>query len=214
MSYVRVSIMGTVGGAEKWSVNPVFDPTAEFGTTVDQVKLDAAALAIAMLSPGNELEAAMSTAATITGCRLEVRDDVTNALLGISVQNRPTPLAGSIAPRLPAQAAVVCSLRTNTPGASGRGRIYWPALGSTIDTGLRLSSPPTANLIAQFKTYFAAMDTALSTQFAPISFDLAVRSTKTSSTPHVARLQVGNIIDTQRRRRDTLVEAYATVAYP
>jgi hypothetical protein len=30
----------------------------------------------------------------------------------------------------------------------------------------------------------------------------------------VTRLQVGDIIDTQRRRRDTLPENYLTIAYP
>jgi hypothetical protein len=47
MSYVRVSILGSFSTEEVWSVNPVFDPTLEFGSTVDQAALDAAALAIA-----------------------------------------------------------------------------------------------------------------------------------------------------------------------
>lgn len=214
MSYVRVSILGSLISTEQFSINPTFDPTGEFPGGVNQASLDAAALAIANLVPGTNLLTALSPAGIRTGARVEVRDDVTDGLIGISVQQSASATGGTGSLRLPMQAAIVCSLRTNSPGGSGRGRNYWPALGATLDTQGRLSTPTALGIANDFKTYYAAMASALATNFTGISFNLAVRSKETKSTPHVVRLQVGNVIDTQRRRRDAVPEAYQTVTIP
>jgi len=44
--------------------------------------------------------------------------------------------------------------------------------------------------------------------------NLTVWSRKTANFHDVNSLQVGNVLDTQRRRRDTLIEAYTAVTYP
>lgn len=213
MSYVRVSILGTSPGGEVWSINPVIDPTFEFPGTVDQTALDAAANAIADLNPGTQLTNMLSTALAVTGARLEVRDDVTDALIGISIQMRDSPWPGTGTALRGAQSALVFSLRTNTPGGSGRGRIYWPAVGMAVNTDTRFSSANTLVALTQMATYLHAMESALATAFPTIGFDLSVRSKATLSTPHVVKLSVGNVIDTQRRRRDKMVEDYQSVAF-
>jgi hypothetical protein len=212
MSYVRVGILGTMTGGEVWSVNPVLDPTFEFGTTVDQAALDAASAAIAALDPGTGLRTYMSTEASLTGCRLEVRDDATDDLIAISISNRVTPLAGTSVAAKPAQTAIVFSLRTDTPGGSGRGRMYWPCLGGALDSTLRLNATQVTAALTGMVSYVHAMEAALATAFPTIGFDLAVRSKTTKTTPHVVRMQVGNVPDTQRRRRDALPEAYQSAA--
>lgn len=215
MSYVRVSILGSITGGEKWSINPVFDPTGEFPGGVNQANLDAAANAIALLALPAGLQTLMSSALYVTGARLEVRDDGNDSLIALSekIYSPGTP-GGSNAAVMPAQAAIVVSCRTDTPGASGRGRLYWPALGATLSGALRLQTPSPAGLATDFKTYFLAMRSALATNFPTIGFDLAVRSKTTHTTPHVTRLQIGNTIDTQRRRRDHLPETYTSVSFP
>jgi hypothetical protein len=214
MSYVRVGIQGTSLGGEVWSINPTFDPSFEFPGAPDQSNLDDAALAIANLSPGSVPVVMLSTLNTLTGCRLEVRDDVTDELIGLSVQGRTTPLTGGATPKMPLQAAMVVSLRTNTPGASGRGRIYWPIPGEAVDSSGRIPAADITPTLASFKTYFNGMRSALATAFPTIGFDLAVRSKTTKTTPHVTRIQIGNVVDTQRRRRDKLVEAYQSTTFP
>ena len=213
MSYVRCTIFGTLAVSEKWTVNLTFDPTFEFGDTVAQAPLDAAALAIAGLSIGPDLQGPIGSSGTLNGCRLEVRGDTDDHLIGLSEQNRPTPMVGASSVKLTAQSAIVCSIRTDTPGPSGRGRIYWPAMGVTIDANSRMSSPTNTAMVTAFSTYFHAIEGVLATNFPTIGFDLAVRSRSTHTTPHATRLQVGNVVDTQRRRRDTLPEAYATLAF-
>lgn len=214
MSYVRVSILGNLVNEEVWSINPVFDPTLEFPGGVNQAALDSACLAIASLSPGAFMLSSLSLQGSINAARLEVRDDVTDGLIAISEQARSSPVTGSAAIRLGAQNAVVCSIRTDSPGASGRGRVYWPALGATVGTNGRLSAPAPGSLVADFKAYFLAMRSALATAFPTIGFDLAVRSKTTKTTPHAVRIQVGNVIDTQRRRRDSLPESYTSLTIP
>lgn len=214
MSYVKVSIQGTLVGGEKWSINPCFDPSFEFGDTVNQSNLDAATLAIANLNPGSQLLVYLSAQGSVTGARAEVRHSDTDALIGISVQNRTSPLPGTGAATKPAQTAAVYSIRTNTPGGSGRGRLYWPALGAAIDTTLRFNAGPQDSALDDMKTYLLAMRSALATNFPTIGFDLAVRSRTTRQTPHAVRIQCGNVPDVQRRRRDALPESYISRTFP
>lgn len=212
MSYVRVSVLGATLGGEVWSVNPVFDPTGEFPGGVDQTALDAAATAIAALTPGSQNLIGMSTLMSITGARLEVREDSNDALLAISIATRGTALTGTGAPRTPPQTSAVFSLRTNTPGGSGRGRLYWPAVGNQITTAGRFQTGDTALQLTQMINYLQQMETALGAAFPTIGFNLAVRSRQTHTTPHVVRIQIGDVADTQRRRRDHLPESYQQAA--
>lgn len=214
VSYVRVSILGSSPGGEVWSVNPVFDPTGEFPGGVDQTALDAACDAIVALTPGTTMRGLLSTAFAITGAKLEVRNDSDDALIGISQQVRATSGAGTGAPVRGAQNALVLSLRTATPGASGRGRIYWPAISEGVLTDTRYTPTTVTGFLTDFRTYLNAMRTALATAFPTIGFDLAVRSKATLTTPHVNKIQAGNVGDTQRRRRDKMVEDYSALSFP
>lgn len=213
MSYIRCSILGASPGGEVWSINPVFDPTGEFPGPVDQSSLDDAAEAIAGRAPGTQLLGFLSTALSITGVRLEARDDLTDDLLSLSIYTKTAPLNGTTTPLRSAQDALVVSLRTNTPGASGRGRLYWPAVGSAVDGGLRFSDSAITNALSEMATYLHAIETDLNTAFAGLGFDLAVRSRATKTTPHVNQLRIGNVPDVQRRRRDSLIENYQSAPF-
>jgi hypothetical protein len=212
-SYARVSILGAFTGGEVWSVNPVFDPTGEFPGW-NQANADAATTAIDALTIPSSLLTLLSSSASITGCRLEVRDSATDELIGISIHARSSAVPGSAAPKLPSQAALVLSVRTDTPGASGRGRLYWPAAGAAIATTFRLNIPTSTQFVTDMKTYLTAVQGALAASFPTIGFSLAVRSQTKKTTPHATRIQAGDIIDTQRRRRDRLVESYTSVVFP
>lgn len=213
MSYARVSILGSAVGSEVWSINPVFDPTGEFPGW-NQAAGDAAVLAINALTIPADLLTLLSPALSVTGCRLEVRNDGDDSLIGIAEDVRATGGAGTGTQRMPAQAALVASLRTDTPGGRGRGRLYWPAVGGIVSTTLRLATPTPTAFAGAMKTYMAGIAGALASAFPTIGFNLAVRSKTNHATPHVTRLQVGNVIDTQRRRRDNIPEDYVSVTIP
>lgn len=212
--YTRVAILGAFTGGETWSVNPVFDPQGEIGGTWDQAKADLAAKTIAETVPPSDLMTLLSSSGSIVGCRFEVRDDVTDGLVGVAEYLLPAAQVGSAAPKLPAQAAIVGSLRTAVAGASGRGRIYWPALGATVATTLRLGTPSASLVATAYKNYLTDIRAKIAAAYPLIGFELAVRSARTKTTPHVTAIRVGNVIDTQRRRRDAFPEAYSTVSFP
>jgi len=214
MSYVRVSILGTFGSVEVWSINPVFDPTLEFPGGVNQTALDTACLAIANRTLPTAVRSSLSTSAARTGARVEVRDDVTDALIATSLQGSASPMVGTGTLIQSPQTASVYSIRTDTPGASGRGRLYWPAMGVTIDGSGKIPAAVQTTMLTDFKAYLMGIRSDLAAAFPTIGFDLAVRSKTTKTTPHAVRIQLGNVLDTQRRRRDTVPESYQVLAFP
>ncbi len=213
MSYVRLVIKGTMGSGEVWTINPVFDPTGEFPGW-DQAKGDAALAAVNGVTVPSFLLSALSSAGSVVGARLEARNDSDDKIFGLSEGPRPSNGLGTGQPLHPAQTAMVTSLRTATAGPRGRGRLYWPAVGVAIGTDLRVSSTNVGNMLNNMKSYLLALATALQSGFTGIPFAPAVRSVTSHTTPHLIRLQVGDVLDTQRRRRDALPEQYQAVAIP
>lgn len=216
MSFIRVSLRGTLPGGESWSVNPAYRENFDV-TTWSQTEGQAAATAIGALTVPADLKTLQGAAAPFSQVRVERRSDA-NELLGAAEAawtggGQPTQSSSK-----PYQSATVISLRSNVPGASGRGRLYWPAIGSTLSTTtLRLATPTTTAVATAAKTYLDAIETALKEAFHPspdiTDVRLAVYSPTRRSCTDIVRIEVGDILDTQRRRRDAVVEAYASVAY-
>lgn len=219
--YLRLSIQGALPGGEVWSVNPAFHFNAAFSPTWDQASGDAIVTALLNAITTTTLPAALrtllSSVGTITGYRLEGRGE-NEELLGVSQDLYSTPLAGLGSSTKTNQAAMVLSLRTTTPGATGRGRLYWPALGAvlTASTG-RLSTPTTADIATGAVALLELISETIENNAGVFPWTdvlLGVRSVRDSTTRTVTRIQVGDIVDTQRRRRDTLPENYLTRPYP
>jgi len=126
---------------------------------------------------------------------------------------RGTIVSGSSGTNHPFQTAMVTSLRTPLAGASGRGRLYWPATGTTlVATNLRASPGDVTSILSSVKTYLTAIQASVTSQV-PDSI-LAVWSRTLVTTLGVTRIQVGDILDVQRRRRDSQIENYQELAYP
>lgn len=218
MAYFRVSVKGTIGPTEVWSVNPAYDPAWDTGVTWDQEQADLITLAMASVTVPTALINLMGSTTRITSYRLELRQDGTDELLGVSERQLGTPIAGGSSVSKPPQTAVVASLRTNTPGASGRGRLYWPATGAAIDTDTYRVPTTIANAAAAgFSSYLDALAEAIMSVggWAPwTQMQLVVRSKTRGTTYPVTRIMVGNTFDTQRRRRDALAEVYSSAVYP
>lgn len=215
-AYIRLSIKGTLPGGEVWSINPVIDPANELGwDTFDQGSFDAFTHAVGGIALPADLKSVFSAATAITSIRAELRHTDSETFLGASEYTLPTPITGSGTAYKPAQIALVVSLRSNSALASGRGRLYVPATGVPMDSAtLRLSPTTTLAVANAMKTYLTAVCDAAKAQLTPVSlvqFGISVYSpTKKTLTP-VTSLRVGNVLDTQRRRRDSLMELYSTV---
>lgn len=99
---------------------------------------------------------------------------------------------------LPYQCATAVSTRTALATRSGRGRFYLPPLAVSVMDAGRLSDTAQAGILAAAEALFAGLATA---GLAPVLFNRASKAT----TP-ITRIDVGNVIDTQRRRRNKLIE--------
>lgn len=217
MSYIRVRLTGTLPGGEVWSVNPAFNETTNVGTW-DQVAGNAAALAVAGVTVPVALANIRGAAAPGTGVRVERRSD-THVLIGAAESSWTAGNSDNRTSGLPPQTAMVISLRSTTPGAKGRGRLYWPATGAGLNTStLRLTTPTNTAAASAAATYLDAIASALKNALEPspslIDYDLCVVSPTTGTKTRITRVEVGDILDVQRRRRDRLVEAYASAPMP
>lgn len=105
---------------------------------------------------------------------------------------------------LPYQCATVISLLTESATRHGRGRFYLPPLATgTVDGGL-ISAATITSLDTAWTAFFDSLNTD--------GVNPVVRNrTGHISTP-VTSARVGNVFDTQRRRRNKLVEVYTAIA--
>lgn len=216
--YFRLSIQGTQGSFEVWSINPVYDPSVEVQGWDQTVAQQMVAAAVGVTIP--PLITSMWNPTTkATKMRLEGRSDADDTLMGYVEAAYPAPRPGTnVNIVLPLTSAVVVTLMTLTSGPRGRGRLYLPATGAQlIGPDGRLNAPTPDELAGAAKTWLAgigdAMKAVLQASQPLTNLSLAVRSKTAKATPHVTSLRVGDVIDTQRRRRDNLPETYATVSY-
>lgn len=138
----------------------------------------------------------------------------TPMVLTYKAASRPTGTAtGGIAPL---QIAPVASWRTPQIGRRGRGRIYIPGVPLTqIDATSRLKSSYVSNQLTNSVNLLE--DTSV---WISVSPNLSVRPIVTGA-PYtkygvINQVRIGDVADTQRRRRRSLVETYssATPTYP
>jgi hypothetical protein len=211
---IRISILGDLPSGEKWSVNPVWQiggvSTAEDISPAEALTM---ATAVAAVTVPTGLLNVMSTTTRVLGCRLEARRwDGTLAAQAEALKATPTVGSGSQAN--PFQTSIVSSLRTGGTGGSSRGRLYWPATGiGIVATNLRPTGGNVSSALTGVKTYLTSITAAITPTLtnAPI---LSVWSRLGAATLPVSSILMGDVLDTQRRRRDTLVESYNSVAWP
>lgn len=206
---LKVSILGSGLNGEVWSVNPVFHLTTEPTLTFEQ--LNTICTAINAITVPTGLRAFFPPQVAITGVRIEQRESE-GTLVAQLEQQRATAVVGTGNAPHPIQTSIVLSLITARAGASGRGRLYWPASGVALDSNtLRFGSGVVTGFLTDMETYLSAIQAAIeaTTTDAP----LAVWSRKTLGTFSVVRLRAGDVPDVQRRRRDALVETYRSLDY-
>jgi hypothetical protein len=207
---VRVIVLGNLPGGEKWTVTPTFDSiTGDDVSYADCLNLVGAINAITVPTG---LRNQWNVNTGIAGVRVEAREY--NGTLQAQAEGmRSSPVNGSSSKNLPYQAAIVSSLRTALPGPRGRGRLYWPGTGADIDPSSLRLSPTNANLfLTGVASYLSAMRTEINTVLGSPNV-LAVWSRENQEATVVNRLLVGDILDVQRRRRDSLSETYASTSF-
>lgn len=211
--YTRFSILGTLPGGEVWSVNPAF--IGNFDTSPpNQAQLQAwcaaAVQGLGNLFSTTGLGAALSSGGQITGLRASLYG--TDGRLNTYGELAGFQITGSGSVKCPPTTAIATSLYSSVAGRSGRGRIYWPALGSPLDgTTGRFTG---THVLAVRNDALAVLRQIQDASPAEWDAVLAVWSSTKTSGLAITRLRVGDIPDSQRRRKDALDEAYSEAPYP
>lgn len=105
---------------------------------------------------------------------------------------------------LPAQCSPCISLTTSTAGSRGRGRMYLPPTDTqSVGSSGRLNSTPRAEILAGVETYLESWDANAGT----VVVVSGVGGVWTARNVISARL--GDVVDTQRSRRNSIAETYA-----
>jgi hypothetical protein len=126
---------------------------------------------------------------------------------------KAVPANGTTANAHPFQTSWVVSLRTAYPGASGRGRLYWPATGVTLTAAtMRPATSQVTTFLTGVKTYLSTIQANIDATLDGVA--LGVWSRKLQNVHVVNQLQAGDVLDVQRRRRDVLVEQVSSLGYP
>jgi len=81
-----------------------------------------------------------------------------------------------------------------------------------LSSSLRPTSTEVGQILTGTRTFLTAIQSAITAQVTDCI--LAVWSRKLNTTFGVTSLLAGDILDTQRRRRDSLIETYTQLTYP
>lgn len=211
---MRVSLQGAMPNGEVWSVNPTYQiggVNTNENVTAEQCL--AIATAIDALTIPTGVTGMNSNGVSFTGCRVEARQ-WDGTLVSQAEHARATPVMGSVSNLAhPFQTSMVASLRTSGVGARARGRLYFPATGVALTNTLRPVTLTVTTALSGVRTWLTSVGSAMSPTLTNAAV-LSVWSRTSGSTLPVNTILMGDVLDTQRRRRDRLVESYSTLPYP
>lgn len=225
MAYIAAHVLytfsGTLPGGEEWSIGM---RTGTYTPDLDELQAEATYFAdcFAVLSNASRgLGTYNPLTWTFTTCtaRLVGADGKTETVAtGVPNGN----VVGSAStPACPNQTACVVSLLTNRAGRSFRGRVYLPFLnpGSLTATGrlqaiARVDADNFVNTMVQLINGGATPVGV--TAPTPLTHGRVSIQSQTSNqaAPPVTATKTGDVLDTQRRRRDKLIESYVQLAVP
>jgi len=210
--YNRVQISGTSVGGEVWSCGLNYNALPGLSSFADLGGWAAGIGAFIAGAPTSGIWAIISNLLAVTEVRTEYRGPADELVQAAEFQ-LATPKVGAGTAAKTLQTSVCFSLLTGIPGRSYRGRVYWPALAYTPSaTTTRFTTGDLDAWLLTLKQLNNGIKVAQNT-VNPLGFvELGVRSRLLSATTVVSTLAAGDVPDTQRRRRDSLVETYRTLA--
>ena len=208
---LKVSVKGTLPGGEVWSVNPVFKMFVT--RAISDEEMAALVQAAVAVNVPSGLASKWSPSTAMTGVRIEARR-LTGELDRVGEGNKTSPVVGTGSGALPYQSSGVVTLVTQIASGYARGRVYWPLTGVVLNAStLRMSSSDALGLAQSTDTYFTSLQVALEGALGGQDMNLCVWSRTRGVGYVVYSLRSGDVVDTQRRRRDSLKETYQVIDY-
>lgn len=208
----RITLSGTMwGGAEEWSTGFFLGQEGSDAAELPQAGLDLIRDSWAtFFSHGLSW---ISNQYTFTQAKSALIDATGHTILESVKYSYPTGsvVGGTTSGHFPSQCSLVVTLQSDRPrGIASKGRMYLPGIAGGVNGGGKLDSDRVNSIANNLKTFFDSMVG---------SFDIAdqlilagkARSALlagTAQNDYVETMKVGDVVDTQRRRRNGLSESY------
>lgn len=210
----RVTISGTsFGGEEEWSTgfflvnesSDVLSPTeqgaADIGAAWQTFFL---AASTKMNSNWKTTQVKIATLNTTGGTDLS----------SVVYYNYPTPITGTtVTPTFPPQISLVATLLAGVPrGLGSKGRMYLPGIAVSPDGNGRIPTTDAANICNNLASFLNLIngDADVGDRVGNASFGRTPPAVGPGINRYVESVRVGNVYDTQRRRRNALTEQYSS----
>lgn len=212
----RITINGTCfGGLEHWST----------GFYCGAPGADATVPTEAFLSIVNDAWKTFFQTTTAYVSGYYQTTEIRGALLGTDGKTIPgginhfyvnTPYSGGSGnSALPPQTALVATLATATPrGLGSKGRMYLPGINTAVKADGHIDSTAATQIATALSTFLKAVNATVEQPGVVITASAGSKPPLVGPGVNrvVTAVKVGNVYDTQRRRRNELVETYASVA--
>lgn len=212
LTHLRITATGNLPGGEVWSCSlamtpPNVDPST-YQDVVNRVAGIAGPLwAAAAIRTDTRFSSGVSVLQTIVRMIGPDGKTIVQGLNGSAGQGNGVSIS------MPNQCAVVASLLTGVPGARGRGRLYLPSLGVLVGTTGRIQPGTVGPLAASVQTLLNGLNTQVGAEFdTDFTYVCVASGVGTGTNARVTTVRVGDVIDTQRRRRDAIPETYSALA--
>lgn len=211
---IRYTAFGTCFGAdEEWSTG--FYIGAEATDAVNPTQLTANAFLTAWETFFKSSNANIANSYKTVGVRVALMNEDGKMDPAHNFYAYPTvPFSGfNPASPMPAQISLVASLQARPDrGLASKGRMFLPGVNASCDTSGRISGTTTTNIATQLDTMFTALNAGFDT--GGYLINASKGGTGVNGPAPVNRrvedILVGNVYDTQRRRRNQLTETYST----
>ena len=221
MAHLQVVVLGGSPDGEVWSNSFRFSQRAQASMTptvgenniTDAETLQAIADNVGGLNGGTvypaTLRAGLSAALNIYGVRVNAISDG-GTLLTAAEHVKAVPAAGQGTATRPLQVALCCTLNSGAAyGRHYRGRVFFPALaGPALSSStLRVSPTDRQTWATTLAGLLADIGGAINAEHEfMVPYVPVVYSRSTGQLLAIQNISVGDVLDTQRRRRDSLRE--------
>jgi hypothetical protein len=208
----RVTLSGTMfGGAEQWSTG--FFLGQESANAADGSTAACDAILNAWRTFFTSTTSYVSSQYVTTQCKIaKINTDGHTDLAKVFYGYPATALVGQQGTNThPPQCTLALTLQSDRPrGLASKGRMYLPGISAAMQGDGKISAANRDSICLNMKTFF---DTIAANADVPDTLILAAKGTGpfpefTAQNDFVQTIKLGNVIDTQRRRRNGLVESY------
>lgn len=207
----RVTLSGDMfGGQEIWSTG--FFMGFENSDAPAPTEQGAADIAAAWSTFWSASTSGVSSRYFFKMCKVQTMGVDGKAIADTAVYHQPaTAVAGGAGTSvLPPQIALVATLANSLPrGLATKGRMFLPGINFTIAADGHIGTLEVGQVATNLQTFFNSIfqdaDTPGNPVLASLGNSLQLRP---GAIRNVTQIRVGNVYDTQRRRRNALTESY------